>query len=87
MPDDLLADLEAAGVPFRSVQVGDPGVIHDRETAIGALPAYEGPPEPVAGPPPEWGAAAAETPDETPLEGPALAPYPQASDPEAASEG
>ena len=29
---------------------------------------------------PEWGAAAAEMPDDVPLEGPALAPYGQASD-------
>ena len=42
--------------------------------------AYQGPPEPVGGPAPEWGAAAAEMPDEAPLEGPALAPYGQAAD-------
>ena len=27
------------------------------------LPDYAGPPEPVGGPPPEWGAAAADTPE------------------------
>jgi hypothetical protein len=34
----------------------------------------------VAGAAPEWGAAAAEMPDDAPLEGPALAPYSQATD-------
>ena len=29
MPDELLDDLEAAGVPFRIVETGDPGVTHD----------------------------------------------------------
>ena len=46
------------------------------------LPPYDGPAEPVAGYAPEWGAAAADAPDEGPLEGPALAPYPQAADPD-----
>ena len=53
---------------------------HDISTAMDALPAYQGPPEPVAGAAPEWGAAAAEMPDDVPLEGPALAPYSQAAD-------
>jgi CTP:molybdopterin cytidylyltransferase MocA len=87
MPGELLTDLEASGVPFRQVALGDPGVVIDRETPMDALPRYEGPPEPVAGPPPEWGAAAADTSEEAPLGGPSLAPYPQAADPEAASEG
>ena len=46
MPDDLFADLEAAGVPFRVVETGDPGVIHDVSTARADLPPYDGPPEP-----------------------------------------
>jgi molybdenum cofactor cytidylyltransferase len=79
MPDDLLADLERAGVPFRQVELGDPGVVHDVDTPREALPPYEGPPEPAGGHVHEWGSPAADVPDETPLEGPALAPYEQAA--------
>ena len=75
MPDELMADLAAGGVVIRPVEMGDPGVTIDRDTEIDDLPAYEGPPEPIGGPPPEWGAAAAEAGDENPLEGLALAPY------------
>ena len=62
-------------MPFLELELGDPGVVHDRETPIERLPAYEGPPGPAGGPPPEWGAPAADLSDEAPLEGPALAPY------------
>ena len=55
MPPDVIHDLVAA-VPTRVVDVGDPGVIHDTETALADLPAYEGPPDPPAGPTREWGA-------------------------------
>ena len=79
MPDDVLVDLEAAGVPVRPIELGDPGVIHDAETARADLPAYEGPPEPAGGHVHEWGAAAADRSDDEPLEGPALAPYGQAA--------
>lgn len=87
MPDELMADLKAAGVPFEHVDVGDPGVVHDRDTAIDALPPYHGPPEPAGGPPPEWGVPDAADFDETPLEGPALTPYGQAADPESKGPG
>ena len=80
--DDVLIDVSTNGLPSRTIELGDPGVVHDLATAIDDLPRFHGPPEPVAGPPPEWGAAAADTADEGPLEGPALAPYPQAADPE-----
>ena len=80
MPDELMAELIAAGAASTSIDTGDPGVTHDISTPIDSLPPYEGPPEPVAGTPPEWGAAAAEMPDDVPLEGPALAPYAQAAD-------
>ena len=83
VPADLLDELAAALGGARLIETGDPGATHDRETALDDLPPFEGPPEPVAGPPPEWGAAAAESPDDTPLQGPALAPYGQA----AADEG
>jgi len=46
-----------------SVELGDPGSVLGSEVALDELPDYAGPPEPVGGPPPEWGAAAAETPE------------------------
>ena len=55
MPLDVIHALVAA-VRTRVVEVGDPGVIHDAETAPADLPAYEGPPEPPAGHTHEWGA-------------------------------
>jgi CTP:molybdopterin cytidylyltransferase MocA len=55
MPLDAIHDLVAA-VPARVVDVGDPGVIHDADTAAADLPAYEGPPDPPAGHTHEWGA-------------------------------
>lgn len=75
MPADLIDDLDAAGVPIRLLQLGDPGSVHDIDTPRGELPAYDGPPEPAAGHVHEWGSPAAMEPDEGPLEGPALAPY------------
>jgi hypothetical protein len=55
MPPSVIDDL-AATVPTRVVEVGDPGVIHDVDTAPDDLPAYEGPPDPPAGHTHEWGA-------------------------------
>jgi len=55
MPPDVIDDL-AAVVPSRVVEVGDPGVTHDVDTARADLPAYEGPPDPPAGHSHEWGA-------------------------------
>ena len=78
MPDEVLADLAAGGVPIRSVELGDPGTIADRLTAREDLPPYEGPPVPAAGHVHEWGAEIAQHADDGPLEGPALAPYGQA---------
>ena len=75
MPDDLLDDLAAGGAEVAPIDTGDPGTVHDIGTPFDQLPEYAGPPEPVGGPAPEWGAAAAETSDDAPLEGPALAPY------------
>ena len=80
MPDELIADLVAAGVAIVPIDTGDPGTANDLSTPLESLPEYEGPPEPVAGAAPEWGSAAAEMPDDAPLEGPALAPYSQTSD-------
>lgn len=77
-PEQLLADLQAAGTEVQFVDTGDPGVTHDLATAIDALPEFEGPRQPVKTPP-EWGAAAADMGDEGPLQGPHLAPYSQAA--------
>ncbi len=80
MPDELIDDLAAAGGQRQhEVDTGDPGVVLDISTRIEALPAFEGPPEPVKTPP-EWGVAAADMGDEGPLQGPALAPYSQAAE-------
>jgi CTP:molybdopterin cytidylyltransferase MocA len=45
------------------LELGDPGSVLGSEVALDELPPYDGPPEPVGGPPPDWGAAAAETPE------------------------
>jgi CTP:molybdopterin cytidylyltransferase MocA len=70
MPEELLDDLASAGVLFRTVETGDPGVIHDVTVPRLGLPEYDGPPEPADSHAHEWGAAAADTPDDAPLEGP-----------------
>jgi CTP:molybdopterin cytidylyltransferase MocA len=49
--------LAAEGVPLRLVELGDPGIVHDVSTPRSELPGYQGPPEPAAGPPPEWNEA------------------------------
>lgn len=79
MPDELVDGMGSA----TTLDLGDPGSIHDLSTGMDDLPDYQGPAGPGAGTPPEWGAAAADSADEGPLAGPALAPYPQASDPDA----
>lgn len=78
LPNELMSDLQTAGLPIRLVELGDPGVTHGRDTPSESLPAYEGPAQPVGGHPPEWGAAAADHSDDSPLQGPSLAPYEQA---------
>jgi CTP:molybdopterin cytidylyltransferase MocA len=79
MPDAVIEALARVAPSVRTIDTGDPGVIHDISVHLDALPSYSGPPEPVAGHAPEWGAAAADMPDDVPLEGPSLAPYSQAS--------
>jgi hypothetical protein len=56
-------DSRLAHLDIGRVELGDPGSILGNEVSLDALPDYAGPPEPVGGPPPEWGAAAADTPD------------------------
>jgi CTP:molybdopterin cytidylyltransferase MocA len=80
MPDDIVADLIAAGAPARSLPLGDPGTTHDGSIPRDQLPPYSGPTEPAAPHTHEWGAALADSAEEGPLEGPALAPYGQAAD-------
>jgi len=55
LPPDVVADLVAA-VRSRIVEMGDPGVVSDVDTAPADLPPYEGPPDPPAGHSHEWGA-------------------------------
>jgi CTP:molybdopterin cytidylyltransferase MocA len=75
--DAWLAALVAAGASVRELDAGDPGVVIGRDTPIEELPVFEGPSSPVA-PTPEWGSAAADEPDDAPLEGPTRAPFPTA---------
>jgi CTP:molybdopterin cytidylyltransferase MocA len=75
MPDELLADLAAAGVSLQAIELGDPGVTLDVSVPRADLPPYAGPPRPAGGHAHEWGSPAAEVRDDAPLEGPALAPY------------
>ena len=82
-PDELIDGVVAGGAELHLLDTGDPGTVHDVSTAIADLPPYDGPAQPVGGPAPEWGATAADSADEGPLAGPALAPYPQASDADA----
>ena len=55
MPAAVIEALVAA-VPSRTLDVGDPGVIHDVDPAPADLPEYAGPPEPLAAHTHEWGA-------------------------------
>lgn len=79
MPEDILADLVSAGVASRAIDVGDPGVTHDASVPRDQLPAYFGPTEPAAPHSHEWGAALADAGEDSPIEGPGLAPYEQAA--------
>jgi CTP:molybdopterin cytidylyltransferase MocA len=80
MPDDLLTDLEAGGVLTRMLDLGDPGTTFDARTPRVELPAYVGPTAPPPGQSHEWGAAAADTPEDAPLSGPARAPMGRGAD-------
>jgi hypothetical protein len=79
MPDDVVADVVASGAREVLLELGDPGVRHDRTVPRESLPPYVGPTEPPAGHVHEWEATMAEASNEVPLEGPALAPYGQAA--------
>ena len=51
---EAVAALIAEGVPVRELELGDPGIVSDIGTPRSSLPEYQGPPQPVAGAPPEW---------------------------------
>jgi CTP:molybdopterin cytidylyltransferase MocA len=80
MPPDVIEDLVGV-VPSRVVEVGDPGVHFDAETAFADLPPYDGPPDPPAGHTHEWGDEVGEAgvDEGVPGEGRGLAPFPQAA--------
>lgn len=80
MPDEIIADVIASGVAARSLDLGDPGTTHPGSVPRDQLPAYTGPSEPAAPHSHEWGAALADAAEDSPLEGPALAPYGQAAE-------
>ena len=80
MPDAVV-DALVEGRTEVPLDLGDPGTTHDRDTPRSALPPYVGPVDPPAGHVHEWGAQLADTPDDAPLEGPALAPYAPAGEP------
>ena len=80
MPDQVIDDLVASGVAARSIELGAPGTTHGGDVPRNELPPYLGPDEPAAPHSHEWGASLADESDESPLEGPALAPYGQAED-------
>jgi CTP:molybdopterin cytidylyltransferase MocA len=77
MPPDVIARL-AERAPSRMIELGDPGIVHDVDTARRDLPPFDGPPQPQADHVHEWGAAVADRSDDGPLEGRALAPFGQA---------
>ena len=80
MPPDIIDDVVARS-PSRSIELGDPGVHYDADTAFDDLPPYEGPSEPPAGHVHEWGDDVGRGVDEdVPGEGRGLAPFSQAAD-------
>ncbi len=54
MPPTVIETL-AATIPTQVIDLGDPGVTHDVDTALAELPAYEGPPDPPGRQNHEWG--------------------------------
>jgi CTP:molybdopterin cytidylyltransferase MocA len=70
LPDEVLDDLAAAGLAVHRVDTGDPGVTHDIAVARTSLPPFDGPPRPDDGVEREWGAPAADQPDDAPPAGP-----------------
>jgi CTP:molybdopterin cytidylyltransferase MocA len=82
MIDALAEALDASDLPSRVIELGDPGTVFDVTVPRVALPPYVGPTEPASGHVHEWGAAVAQTTEEGPIQGPALAPWGQAAAPD-----
>lgn len=61
---EAIERLVADGVAVSLLELGDPGATHDASVPRGALPPFLGPSEPASGHAHEWGAAAADRPDE-----------------------
>jgi hypothetical protein len=76
-PDEAI-DAFSGSVPSRTIELGDPGTVHDADTPEADLPPYEGPTVPAGGHVHEWGDDVAAIAD-APGEGRGLAPYPQAA--------
>lgn len=57
--EEAVDALIAEGVPVLALELGDPGIVYDLAAPRSGLPKYQGPPQPAAGPPPEWNAALA----------------------------
>ncbi|MFN8629167.1 MAG: NTP transferase domain-containing protein [Chloroflexota bacterium] len=76
MPEDVIADVVAAGVPLRLVDTGDPGATHDLSVPYDQLPPFDGPPRPDDDVEREWGVPAAEQSDDAPPAGPARLAHP-----------
>jgi hypothetical protein len=74
LPDDIVADLVAAGVVLRILDLGDPGTVMDGATARYDLPPYEGPAPDRSRAGAEWGSPAADRPDDAPLSAAASVP-------------
>jgi CTP:molybdopterin cytidylyltransferase MocA len=53
---ELVGALLEEGAAGRTLELGDPGITHDVAIPRATLPVYQGPPDPAAGPPPEWNA-------------------------------
>jgi CTP:molybdopterin cytidylyltransferase MocA len=51
---ELVERLVGDGAEMRLLELGDPGIVTDVSVPRVKLPAYQGPPEPPAGMPPEW---------------------------------
>jgi CTP:molybdopterin cytidylyltransferase MocA len=71
MPDEILDELAVAGFAVHALDTGDPGTTHDVSVPRAALPPFDGPPRPDDEVEREWGAAAADEPDDVPPAGPA----------------
>ena len=69
-PDEILDELAQAGLAVLSLDTGDPGTTHDVSVPRAALPPFDGPPRPDDAVEREWGAPAADQPDDAPPAGP-----------------